>query len=402
MICSHCVREVPDGSSFCPRCGGALNSVENVSQPQAAAEIHALLDDGGGWEPAAPTKVIRSNRGWEQTGQFTSSVHREREERALPAYSVFSPRGRLNRLKFFYMQLISSFAMVITFTAQIFVFMSASPLKEILSLLVLPVNALICVVQVFATVRRFHDIDEPGIHYLFLLIPFYNIYISLKLLFKSSAEEYNDYGETVNNHYYWQAPLTLLLLPIVYLSIGLGSVGDSKHLSMLSRNPFERQYYSEQYQVGITFPNGWIRTDLEGSLASAQQAFFGLESIVLNARKSDLPSFDTLTREQLEQVCISMSDDKLISTLMQESGTQFVDVSDAYSNVKDINGKMFIQFGFKAKYKEVNVRGIVVLGAYNGRSIILAMCVPLNASDRTLDTMMDSADSLVVDNLSSD
>lgn len=396
MICSHCVREVPDGSSHCPRCGGALSPAESAPQPVAAAEIHALLDDGGGWEPAAPTKVIRSGRGWEQTGRFTSSMVREREERALPAYSVFSARGKLNRLKYFYVQLVSSVATTIAYIALIFILVSNPPMKAIFGLAAMLIFAMILTVQVFAAVRRFHDIDEPGIHFLFLFIPFYCYYVSLKLLFRNSTEGDTDYGETVNTHYYWQTPLTLLLLPVVFFTIGMGNMGDSKLSSALGRNLFVRQYYSEQYHVGITFPNGWIRTDSEGSLASAQP-LIGSEIILLDVGQSELQSFDMLTREQIEQMGKVITDERTLAESLRKTDARFEDVSDAYSNVKDINGKVFIQIGFNAKYDGSNVRGILVLGSYGDRVIIVSMAMRPNVAGGNLDAMMDAADSLVVD-----
>lgn len=51
------------------------------------------------------------------------------------------------------------------------------------------------VVIAFQGVRRLHDLDRPGTHYWLLLVPFYNIYLGLLLLFKKGTEGPNRYGE---------------------------------------------------------------------------------------------------------------------------------------------------------------------------------------------------------------
>ena len=50
------------------------------------------------------------------------------------------------------------------------------------------------VVIAFQVVRRLHDLDRPGTHYWLLLVPFYNIYLSLVLLFKQGTDGSNQYG----------------------------------------------------------------------------------------------------------------------------------------------------------------------------------------------------------------
>ena len=50
------------------------------------------------------------------------------------------------------------------------------------------------VVTAFPAVKRFHDLNRPGTHYWLLLIPIYNIYLALLLLFKRGTEGENLYG----------------------------------------------------------------------------------------------------------------------------------------------------------------------------------------------------------------
>ncbi len=50
------------------------------------------------------------------------------------------------------------------------------------------------IVETAATVRRFHDLGMSGWYLLGMLVPFYNIYLSLILLFKSGEVSENIYG----------------------------------------------------------------------------------------------------------------------------------------------------------------------------------------------------------------
>jgi uncharacterized membrane protein YhaH (DUF805 family) len=43
-------------------------------------------------------------------------------------------------------------------------------------------------------VKRLHDLDRPGTHYWLLLIPLYDLYLVLILLFKKGAGGPNRYG----------------------------------------------------------------------------------------------------------------------------------------------------------------------------------------------------------------
>jgi len=51
-----------------------------------------------------------------------------------------------------------------------------------------------CVMQGALMVRRFHDLGKPGWHYWLTLIPFYNLYVGVILLFTQSVKGTNQYG----------------------------------------------------------------------------------------------------------------------------------------------------------------------------------------------------------------
>ncbi len=396
MICSHCVREVPDGSSFCPRCGGPLSPAESAPQPAASEEIHALLDDGGGWEPAVTTKAIRSGRGWEQTGRFESAT---RTETKLPAYSMFSARGRLNRLKYWYFILFETIAVYIVYFGLLFHFNSISVFSIPLALVYLALLALIGVLRVFATIKRFHDIDEPGVNVLMMLIPFYNLYVGCKLLFKASVREDSEYGGMVKNHWYWQVPATLIVIPILYFTACFSLTGDSPVTAMLTGNMGTRQYYNEKYGVGITFPAGWIRTDIEGCTVAAKN-WSGTQYIALEVASSDgAPSFDEFSDEDFDAF-MSMLDDK--ESFANRFDLNEADISNLSISKTDISGRTFVQAGFRHRLMSADYRHIFIMGIYREKAIALQLMYPESAPGSALDIIMESVGSLVVEDPTGD
>lgn len=48
-------------------------------------------------------------------------------------------------------------------------------------------------VQVCNVIKRLHDLGRPGVHILFMFVPFYNLYLGLLLLFKEG-----DYSSSLN------------------------------------------------------------------------------------------------------------------------------------------------------------------------------------------------------------
>jgi uncharacterized membrane protein YhaH (DUF805 family) len=50
------------------------------------------------------------------------------------------------------------------------------------------------IIQAFLAVRRFHDLGRSGWHFWLLLIPLYNLYLSIVLLFSPGFAGTNEYG----------------------------------------------------------------------------------------------------------------------------------------------------------------------------------------------------------------
>ena len=50
-------------------------------------------------------------------------------------------------------------------------------------------------VQAFIVVRRLHDLNKSGVHYWLLLLPLYNIYLSIVLLLQKGTAGPNQFGQ---------------------------------------------------------------------------------------------------------------------------------------------------------------------------------------------------------------
>jgi uncharacterized membrane protein YhaH (DUF805 family) len=103
--------------------------------------------------------------------------------------SLLSVKGRLNRARYFgYMIVLNILVGVISAIIQT----TVSGVVLVIGIILLLVS---CIVDIFIVIKRFHDLNRPGIHFLLLLIPLYNIYLAFVLLFKKGTEGPNKYGE---------------------------------------------------------------------------------------------------------------------------------------------------------------------------------------------------------------
>jgi len=97
----------------------------------------------------------------------------------------FSYNGRLNRQPYFWYGLL----ILVIFSILIVIFQHVS------TLLVRVLDVLDLVVASFLVVKRLHDLNRPGWHYWLLIIPLYNIYLGLVLIFQKGTVGPNPYGE---------------------------------------------------------------------------------------------------------------------------------------------------------------------------------------------------------------
>ena len=49
--------------------------------------------------------------------------------------------------------------------------------------------------EICVSVRRLRDLGRPGSHYFLLMIPFYNSYLGLIMMFRKGTDGPNEYGE---------------------------------------------------------------------------------------------------------------------------------------------------------------------------------------------------------------
>jgi uncharacterized membrane protein YhaH (DUF805 family) len=107
---------------------------------------------------------------------------------------IFSMEGRYNRAKYFWTSLgIEVVMYVLSFVLGLIVGSSrgSANTAQVLSLFI---SIPAAVILAFQVVKRLHDLGRPGSHYWLLLIPFYNFYLGLVLLFKKGDEGENKYG----------------------------------------------------------------------------------------------------------------------------------------------------------------------------------------------------------------
>jgi uncharacterized membrane protein YhaH (DUF805 family) len=110
---------------------------------------------------------------------------------------LFSTQGRLNRAKYVWRTLLMGMSVnLVAFVAAFLLRGIAGEHAEPAALLVFYLLTMAGVVATaFEAVKRLHDLERPGSHYWLLLIPFYNIYLALVLLFKRGTSGPNRYGD---------------------------------------------------------------------------------------------------------------------------------------------------------------------------------------------------------------
>lgn len=97
--------------------------------------------------------------------------------------NAFSWSGRMNRAKYIGYSICASII-----AGVIMYFIRSIPAVSGV------VYLLLVVVSSMFVVKRFHDIEKPGWYLWLLLIPFYNIYLTIILLFKKGTTGLNAYG----------------------------------------------------------------------------------------------------------------------------------------------------------------------------------------------------------------
>src|SRR5262245_55857022 len=96
---------------------------------------------------------------------------------------LFSLDGRINRLRYFGRTFVIVLIMYAIAIAVGFAIGASGGDPNIAGLVGAVIGLGATVVIAFQAVKRLHDLGRPGTHYWLLLIPLYNIYLGLVLLF---------------------------------------------------------------------------------------------------------------------------------------------------------------------------------------------------------------------------
>ena len=108
-------------------------------------------------------------------------------------FRLFTPRGRLNRLKYFIFLLIVTAVTTIGNQITIASFAGRVSDQKLIETAIIW-SVVQCIFTIFPAIKRLHDLDRPGDNIFLFLIPIYNIYLGLLLLFKPGDEGHNKYG----------------------------------------------------------------------------------------------------------------------------------------------------------------------------------------------------------------
>lgn len=363
MICGNCTREIPNDSIFCPYCG-------NNECPSK---------DGETPEPEDPAN----------SQLIVPAASKMKEP---PAYGLFSAGGRVNRAKYFYFilfQYITVNLLIASFSVSFFgVLLFFSVALLILSL----------VLRVITTIKRFHDLGEPGVNIFFLLVPFYSIYIACKLLFVESDTGINMYGSTERKAWYWQVPLTMLLPPLLLIAAGIGvnSVLPPAAIDTTSFQKNGEHFYDEKLGIGITLPAGWERVSIGGCLVAAQSRD-GAAAIALEVIESDNASFGEYSEEDFASYMAALKDRQQLADAV---GAEPAEISSIQINKYDIAEKTFIRVDYRQFSDDVYYTRSLLTGTYGGKIIIIHVLSPENASSSISDTMYRSIGTLEIGDIS--
>lgn len=402
MRCRHCGCEIDRDSRFCTLCGGTQSDRQQFNDP---APVTDSMDETQVMTPGGYLNKSLKMPDVPDVAYIPdpSDVGLPYDERAwgpgAPArdykpksFSPFSAAGRLNRLKYAYVLLLDIIGMSLCVGGLTFAQIGGQRTLFLLPFYYL-LLALLFAVRVVAIVKRFHDLGEPGTHFFYLFIPFYNIYIGLKLLFSDSSTGINVYGGYERNGHYWQIPLSMLLLPALYFGASLGlSAGDSLAAAIDPYAP-GKYFYSEKYEVGITFPAGWSSDELDGFEAAAQ-SWNGLQAITLEVEPTQDLSFNEYNAAQRDMAVEIFSSKQ---TVAEQLDLSEAGISSLTCQWEDVAGMDFLVVDFRYRnYADTGSsnRHIFFMGIHEGKSIVVQMVLPTTVSNEDLEKALDSARSL--------
>jgi uncharacterized membrane protein YhaH (DUF805 family) len=108
--------------------------------------------------------------------------------------ALFTMQGRLGRQQFILMTAAVIVSTVILGALVGVVAGVAGMSEDVAGVVGFVIGVIGSLIQAFLCVRRFHDLGRPGGHFWLLIIPLYNLYLYIVLLFSAGFSGENQYG----------------------------------------------------------------------------------------------------------------------------------------------------------------------------------------------------------------
>ena len=106
-------------------------------------------------------------------------------------WDIFSTEGRATRASYFW-HIVLDDVLIVTMIVFLMVLSLSAGMLVVLPAMGVVAGGLWAALCI--TVKRLHDLDRPGWHFWLFLVPFYNFYLSLVLLFAKGTDGPNQYG----------------------------------------------------------------------------------------------------------------------------------------------------------------------------------------------------------------
>ena len=113
-----------------------------------------------------------------------------------PLRMLFHTKGRVNRLPYFIHFVVTSSILALSFIALPYIISTYDGIiKDVLIAVAIVVFVVCFISEICISIRRLHDLNLSGFHYLKMLIPFYNFYFNLLLFLYEGTPGPNNYGD---------------------------------------------------------------------------------------------------------------------------------------------------------------------------------------------------------------
>ncbi len=151
MICPYCKEEIQDGAVRCKHCQATLSAPQNMGGS-------IIADVGKSYDKGKPFLDVQNLK-----------------------HTLLSYEGRLNRAKYW-----AAFGVMLAAWAL------SAMISENLFLLVYLISLYSSII---IGIKRLHDLDKSGHWMWFTLVPLFNLYVAVLIMFVPGTSGANKYGE---------------------------------------------------------------------------------------------------------------------------------------------------------------------------------------------------------------